>query len=309
MLSLKLLRFLEEVAKAGSMRKAATRLNISSSAINRQILALEEELGTPLFERLPRRLRLTASGEIVIAYAQTTAKEHQRFLGRIAAMKGMQRGEIRIATMGGLVNGPLLRLVNSFVEQHSRVLMRIEMLSSGDAIVNRLLSGESDIGLGYNLLPNPALRVMQSLNVEIGVVVAPGHPLASQRPLKLSHCMDHPLVTGSVGMVIRGVVDHAFTLADLPLQPTVETDSIEVMKQFAIAGTCYTFLNPMDISAEMQRGELICLPIKERHFPSPNLKLVVRAKGTLESAAMRLAEEVKARMIELSTTDQGIPGA
>src|SRR5579862_8524095 len=61
MLHSRLLRYLDEVSRLGSIRKAAVRLNVASSAINRQILALENELGAPIFERMPRRLRLTAT--------------------------------------------------------------------------------------------------------------------------------------------------------------------------------------------------------------------------------------------------------
>ncbi len=75
---------------------------------------------------------------------------------------------------------------------------------------------------------------------------------------------------------------------------------MEVMKQFAISGRCVAFLNPFDLSAEALRGELICLPLAERHFPTPVLKLVVRSKGVLEAAAGRLAEEIKIRMSSIS---------
>src|SRR5687768_8646043 len=57
MLHSRLLKYLDEVARLGSIRKASARLNVASSAINRQILALENELGAPIFERMPRRLR------------------------------------------------------------------------------------------------------------------------------------------------------------------------------------------------------------------------------------------------------------
>jgi DNA-binding transcriptional LysR family regulator len=60
------IRYFDEVARQGSIRKAADRLNVAPSAVNRQILKLEDELGAPLFERLPRGLRLTAAGEILI---------------------------------------------------------------------------------------------------------------------------------------------------------------------------------------------------------------------------------------------------
>ncbi len=73
-----LLRYLDEVARAGSIRKASEKLNISSSSINRQILALEDELGSPIFHRLHRQLRLTQTGEILIDHVRRTLKDLNR---------------------------------------------------------------------------------------------------------------------------------------------------------------------------------------------------------------------------------------
>ncbi|WP_049735036.1 LysR family transcriptional regulator [Rhizobium ecuadorense] len=292
----KTLRFLEQVSRFGSMRKAAENLNISSSALNRQILSLEEEVGMPLFERLPRKLRLTAAGEVLVAHAQAVERDYRSTMGRIAALKGMGRGTIRLSTMGGLIYGPLLTVACDFIRQHSRMLVRVEIQPSPEMIAARVLSGESDIGLGYNILPNPGLRVLQSIEVDIGAVVAPGHPLTRKDGLRLSDCIHHPIVTGTDSMAIRSVMDHAFATADIPLQPTVETDSIEVIKQFAMSGNCITFLNPFDISAEIDRGALVWLPLAERYFPIPSLRLVTRSKGVLEPATARLVEEIKTRM-------------
>ena len=83
MLHSRLLKYLDEVARLGSIRKASARLNVASSAINRQILALENELGTPIFERMPRRLRLTATGEVLIAHVRETLKGHARVESQI----------------------------------------------------------------------------------------------------------------------------------------------------------------------------------------------------------------------------------
>jgi DNA-binding transcriptional LysR family regulator len=77
MLHARILTYLDEVARLGSIRKAAARLNVASSAINRQILALENEIGTPIFECMPRRLRLTATGELLIAHVRETLKSNQ----------------------------------------------------------------------------------------------------------------------------------------------------------------------------------------------------------------------------------------
>src|SRR6516162_3551884 len=99
MLHSRLLRYLDEVARLGSIRRAASRLNVASSAISRQILALETEIGAPIFERMPRRLRLTATGEILIAHVRETLKSSLRATAQIEALKGLTRGEATIATM------------------------------------------------------------------------------------------------------------------------------------------------------------------------------------------------------------------
>ena len=58
--------YLDAVASAGSIRKAASRLHVASTSLNRKILEIEEELGMPLFERLPRGVRLTSTGEVIL---------------------------------------------------------------------------------------------------------------------------------------------------------------------------------------------------------------------------------------------------
>src|SRR4051812_19981729 len=66
----RILTYMDAVARHGSIRKAAEALHIASSALNRRILDLEDELGTLLFERLPRGVRLSAAGELFIGYVR-----------------------------------------------------------------------------------------------------------------------------------------------------------------------------------------------------------------------------------------------
>src|ERR1700735_2826372 len=141
MLHSRLLAYLDEVARLGSIRKAASRLNIASSAINRQILALESEIGSPIFERMPRRLRLTATGEVLIAHVRETLKGHQRVEAQIAAFKGLTRGEVNMPTMNALSAGPLPRFVSTMLDQPPRVHVRLRVLPF-DQITNAVLTGE-----------------------------------------------------------------------------------------------------------------------------------------------------------------------
>jgi len=94
---LRILRYVDEVARAGSIRKAAARLNVTASAVNRRIIDLEEELGAQLLERKPRGVRLTAAGELFIRYIRQQGADVERMKSHIEDLKGLRRGAVRIA--------------------------------------------------------------------------------------------------------------------------------------------------------------------------------------------------------------------
>jgi len=289
MLHSRLLRYLDEVARTGSIRKAASQLHVASSAINRQILALEEAIGVPIFERMPRKLRLTACGELVIAHVRETLKAHQRVEARIEALRGLTRGEAKIATTGGLAAGPLPAFLSRILDAYPLAHIRVNVLPV-DQIVNAVLSGEADFGLGYNLATGPGLRVVASHNVYLGAVMAPTHPLATRPSLRLSECLDFPLVVADASMTLRTSVELAFGRTEGVLTPTVESNSIEFMKQVVRCGRAITFLNPLDIALELERGDLAYIPLHDAQ--ATTLKVAIRARGTLESFPSLVLEEM-----------------
>ncbi len=85
---LRILRYVDEVARAGSIRKAADHLNVTASAVNRRIMDLEEELGAQLFERRPRGVRLTAAGEVFVHYLREQDGDVERMKSQIEDLKG-----------------------------------------------------------------------------------------------------------------------------------------------------------------------------------------------------------------------------
>jgi DNA-binding transcriptional LysR family regulator len=298
MLHSRLLKYLDEVARLGSIRKAAARLNVASSAINRQILALEGELGSPIFERMPRRLRLTATGEVLIAHVRETLKSHQRVESHIEALKGLTRGEVTIATMNGLAAGPLPRFLNSILDTHPRVHLRLRVLPL-DQMTNAVLTGEADLALTYNPLPSPGIRIVASHDLALGAVVSVKHPLTKQKPLRLADCVEFPLAVADASMTIRPAVDLAFTHANIPLHPTIETNSIEFMKKIARSGQAITFLNHVDVAEEVEAGEIRYLPLQELAGHPISLKLLVRARGGLDTFPSRVVEELRKAMPRL----------
>jgi DNA-binding transcriptional LysR family regulator len=291
MLHARLLRYLDEVARCGSIRKASDRLNIASSAINRQILALEQDIGSPIFERLPRGLRLTAAGELLINHVRQTLKDHERVRTRIEALRGLRRGDVTLVTTSGIAEGFLARVIERFSVAHPGIKLRVLTLPS-DNIISAVVSGEADIALAYNLENNPRLSTFLRYEFRLGAVMAPDHPLARRTSLRLAECFDYPMIIADPAMTIRDVLESVADL-DYDLSLAIETNSIGLMKRLAQSKPNITFLNLVDIGEELRIGKLNLVPVREIDSKPQVLSLVHRSRGPLESAASLLAGDIK----------------
>src|SRR6202521_3273121 len=131
---MRILRYIDEVARAGSIRKAGERLNVTASAMNRRIMDIEDELGAKLFERKPRGVRLTAAGEVFVRYVREQALEVERVRSQIEDLKGLRRGTVRIACSQALAHQVLPGETGASPAQHPRGAFEVLALAPGPAI-------------------------------------------------------------------------------------------------------------------------------------------------------------------------------
>jgi DNA-binding transcriptional LysR family regulator len=291
MLHGRMLRYLDVVARVGTIRKAAAELNIASSAINRQIIALEEELGEPIFERMPRRLRLTATGEVLIEHVRETLKGHARTLQRIEALRGLQRGSVSLATTLGLAAGPMARIVQDYIALHPRMQIRVTGAVS-DVICNAVLNGDVALGLGFSISPRPGLKTIFAIDVPLGAVMAVDHPLAGFAHLKLRDVVDYPLVMAERTMSLRSAVDLALSrFPDLP-PPVLETNSIELMRNFVSDSQAIALLGALDVSHDVATGRLARIPIIDENLHPQTLRLITRTKDPLDATSSHFVQHL-----------------
>jgi DNA-binding transcriptional LysR family regulator len=298
MLKYRLLVYLDEVARSGSIRKAAERLHISASAINRQLLALEEELGTPLFQRLPRKMILTAAGETLIHHVRQSFKELEWAQIKIEELKGLRRGEVTVAMMSGLAANLIPRAAADFRRANPRVKLHLQQMTRGEDITSAVASGDVDLGIGFDFEMRSALRSIASVTGRLGAVIAPGHPLADKSSLRLSDCMPHPMVIADDSTVIRPYLNDVFARAMVALQPVIETNSIEVMRQSAMMDQALTFLTPFDIETDLRSGRLVYIPVRELGQQTQTLMLIGHDRGTSAIGSV-LAETLKGMMLQM----------
>jgi DNA-binding transcriptional LysR family regulator len=295
MLHSRLLTYVDEVARTGSIRKAASQLNVAASAISRQILALETQLGTPLFQRLPKKLILTAAGEVLIGHIRQTLKELTRAQAKIEELKGLRRGEITVAMMSGLASNLVPGTVKQFRLANPRVKLILTLFNTGAEIQSAVATGEADLGIGFDFTKDGHLKVLARAAGKLGAVMAPNHPLAKRVSIRLGDCVDYPLVIADQSSAIRPYLDAAFSRVSLDPQPIIETNAIEIMRHAAILDNGITFLTPFDIEFERRAGRLVYVPVRELSHDTQTLILIGHARGTSAIASV-LAEMLKAMM-------------
>jgi len=287
----RVLRYLDEVVRRGSIRKAAEHLHVAPTAVNRQILDLEAELGAPLFDRIHNRLRLTPLGEMVLAHVRSTLREHAALRERIAEFKDERRGEITVATTAGLAGSLLPSLVHAFRQRYPGIAARTLDLpiTESPAAVER---GEAELGLGYDLSLKPALRTLSASEWPIGAVVPPRHALARQSSVLLSDCIGHALILPAPQLTIRTLLDEAFARNAITVTPVAESTSVALILRLVVLGEGIALLNPLDVMEERARNALVFVPLRDAHLARQTLVLAARAKGQLSPAAELMAANI-----------------
>jgi DNA-binding transcriptional LysR family regulator len=180
-------RYFVTVAEEGGFLKAARRLHVAQPALSKQIQDLEREIGCPLFERLPRGVRLTAAGHAFLVEARNTLENAARAVA--TARRAEQHLESRLHFAHGPMNvhtGVLADLLAAFRSAHPQTEVQLHRLNQA-AQQAGLREHRIDIAAAYaSELPIPDFCAQPILDCSItGVLLPASHPLASRRQVSL----------------------------------------------------------------------------------------------------------------------------
>jgi DNA-binding transcriptional LysR family regulator len=286
-------RCFEEVARLGSIRRAAQHLNLTGSAVNRQVLRLEEELGTPLFERLPRGMRLSAAGELLLASLRRQQHDLKDALAQFEALRGLRRGHVTISVLSYLSEAYLAGFVAAFRKDYPGITFTL-LSGNSEHIIRSVLDGTSDLGLGYPPQRGVPLRRVAEWPARFGAVMAPDHPLAGRDKVRLRDCVQYPLLLPELGMESRTFAEQC-GLARWPDRNVVaETNSFPTLLALIRAGTGLGFMTEFDTAIEAAQGRIVFVPLAEPQAPVPSLTLLVKAERTLPFATSVVLERLTA---------------
>ncbi|WP_234264994.1 LysR family transcriptional regulator [Hydrogenophaga sp. NFH-34] len=291
--------YLDAVARAGSIRKAAEKLHVASTALNRMILELEEQAGTPLFERLPRGVRPTAAGEVLIHAVRRSLADLRSAESHIEQLRGLVRGTVRVGCAESVATDLIPSAVVQYQAQHPGVQFQV-VSGVTNHLVGLLGQDEVELVLVHDPAPSDDLHVISRLHQPLCAMVRPDHPLAGRESLRLAECQQYPVALGDRSFGSRRLLDAVMDRSRLSMRPLIEASTVQLLKEFTRQTGAISFQFQIGTLQEVRRGELVSIPLTDSALGRSELVLAVRDSRRLPIAVLSFIELLVSRLAELT---------
>ena len=245
------LEMFRAVVEEGSFTRAAVRLNVSQSAVSRQLQLLEAELGGPLLHRSVKGVTLTAEGQLLLRTANRIHRDLREAVWEISETQKLKRGQLRIAGGSTVCLYVLPQLLKRFRTQFKDVDLLVKT-GPTSAVLQLLRNHQLDLALLTLPVVGSDLEVVPALKEELVVVTAPNHPLTKRPVIDARMLSEHPLVLFEPGSNTRMLVDQFFADQQMPMNVAMETESVEIIKAMVASGLGVGIVPYVAIAGDMR---------------------------------------------------------
>ncbi len=286
------LRYFEAVAEDGSIRRASERLHISPSAVNRQILKLEDHLGTPLFERRPNGMRLTDAGQLVLRHARDTLHDFARLRGEIDNLRGIVSGDVTIATLDSLTVHFLPEAVAGFIAIHPAVQVRVVALDPVETM-HSVAQGNTDLGLTFSPARRRGITQLEDVPSPMCAIMTPDHELATRASLTLDECASFPLMYQDHSASMQPFFGNEMEAFKSAHKPVAISNTLAVLKRLLLRGVGIAFYTRLGFAEELAGGRLVAVPLEDDRLSTLRLCLIGPSDRLPTVAADAMAEHLR----------------
>lgn len=297
---LQVMHYMLAVAEKGSISAAAHSVNLTSSALGRQMQQLEHELGVTLLDRHSRGARLTREGEIFVEAARNMLLQMDRLASDLDDVHALGRGHVTIHASEALVVRYLMPHITSMVREHPRITHDV-VISTGRRAERALADGETDLALIFNAAKSINLTIVAQRECSLVAVVTSQHHMAGCGSITAADLMD----LGGLALPPRSYSTRiAFEMLLPPEQrstlPHVTINSVAALKQYALSGAGAAIVPSFAITPNIE-PELVPLQIVGADSIGTRICLCRHPHRGLSNAARHLLERVESALHHTTT--------
>lgn len=295
---LKTFDLIEAVVRAGSIRKAAEDANLTASALNRRIQAFEQEFGWPIFERLPRGMRLNPAGELLMQHIQSQRIDLAKLHSQVADLSGERRGHVSIACSQALLPYFLPEQIAIYRRAHPGVTFTVNVRDRAQA-ERDLASFSSDLALVFEPVHMVEFEVIHSLAQPVHAIFRRDDPMAKASTVRLRNCLRRKLVLPSAAYGVRHLLEVAARRRGQTLSPAVETESFELIRHYIAHEHAVGFQIPIGLNL-VNDERITHRPLSDKDVPAGKLLLGQMKGRVLPVASAKFTQQLLAALAKRS---------
>jgi LysR family transcriptional activator of glutamate synthase operon len=229
------LRWFVVLAETEHVTDAAAELSVSQPTLSRALARFEREAGTPLFDRVNRRLRLNAYGEIMLEHARRSIAEIRSATERIAALRDPNTGRVRLAFLHSLATWYVPEQLRRFRESAPAVGFDL-FQGPASEITKRVLDGLADIAVTAPRPEAPGFGWRRLYVDQLCLAVPRGHRLADRTKVRLSAAAGEPFVALTEQAGLRQLTDQLLAQDNVSPEIVFEATEIPTVEGLVAAG-------------------------------------------------------------------------
>ena len=225
-MELRHLRYFLAVADNLSFTRAADQLHVTQPTLSHQVMQLEEEIGSTLFDRIGRRVQLTPSGEIFREYAQRALKEISSATAAISELEGLMHGTLTIGVFESFSCSLLPPLLAEFSDLYPGIHITVRQLRTGE-LEGELDKGNLDVGIAYSPPATDKIVAEKLFDEPLALVVGTKHALAGRRRIHMAALDGEPLMLLTTEFPSRRLLEGRFSMVGAKPRVVLEINSIQ----------------------------------------------------------------------------------
>ena len=256
-MDLRQLEIIRAIADSGSFTAAGEKLHVSQSAISRQILLLEDELGEPVFHRIGRRIRITPAGETLLQLSHRVFQDLHDTVSGISDKRDSLRGTMRL--VGGMT--VCLYAFPALLAEVRRIHPSLDLkitVGSAERSIAMLRSGAGDLGLLTLPVEASDLVSVPVLEEELLLITYPAHPLAQKQEITGADLNKQSFILFETGSITRRLVEELFTREHIEADIVMETENVEIIKAMVRHGLGISIIPWQAAAADVRTKQLFC---------------------------------------------------
>lgn len=264
---------------------------ITSTALNRRVLGIEDELGVPIFDRTPSGVRLSAAGEIFIHHVRNQLSDLQRVRSQIADLTGERRGHVSIVCGQSMMTTFVPEMISKYRAEHPAVTFEVRVCNRHE-VETELINYAADIAIIFEPQIVGDFYCVIEVPQIIQVLFGSGHPLGGKSLARLSDCSHYPMALPTRANGIRHLLERASVRHSVDLPMNIESDSQTLLLRSLHEHNTITFQLPIGLEPLNTNGVIGHCPLDTRDVPEGRL-MVGHLKGrNLPVASARFLEQM-----------------